>query len=235
LHRRPWVLSKLFPSVIPLRYYSPESLTAHKTPWPFLLLPRGPSPYVNSNRGKEKGGAAYRRRERSGEGRGWLREVLAVPARYGLTTGVAGIDRSSCAGGWTHRRRALRPNHGDIGQSKGIGSITGCWWVDSCKELKNNSPWSSVYVHRRSGEVRRSWTGFSGEAKFDSLLGELHRGMHGLLQGSDAAGRGSVGRSTMADIRVAAGTPCVGQRRWSSAPVRSSACGGVRLQFLGAL
>jgi hypothetical protein len=39
LHRRPWVLSKSIPSFIPLRYYSPESLTAHKTPWPFLLLP----------------------------------------------------------------------------------------------------------------------------------------------------------------------------------------------------
>jgi hypothetical protein len=138
-----------------------------------------------------------------------------------------------CAGGWTRRRRVLRPNHGGIGQSKGKGSFTGCWWVDTCKELKNNSPWSSVYVHRRSGEVRRSWTGFSGEAKFDSLLGELHRGMHGLFRGSDAAGRGSAGRSTVAGDRVAAGTPCAGQCRWSGAPVRSSARGGVRSTSLG--
>jgi hypothetical protein len=77
--------------------------------------------------------------------------------------------------------------------------------------LKNNSPWSSVYVHRRSGEVRRPWTGFSGEAKFDSMLGELHRGKHGLFRGSDAAGRGSVGRSTVVGDRVAVGTPCAGQ------------------------
>jgi hypothetical protein len=42
---------------------------------------------------------AYRRRERFGEGRGWLREVLAVTARYGLTTGVAGIDQSTRSGG----------------------------------------------------------------------------------------------------------------------------------------
>jgi hypothetical protein len=193
LHRRPWVLSKSIPSLIPLRYYSPESLTAHKTPWPFLLLPRGPSPYVNSNRGKEKGGAVYRRRERSGEGRGWLREVLAVIARYGSTTVVAGIDRSTCAGGWTRRRRVLRPNHDGIGQSKGTGSFTGCWRVDPCKELKNNSPWSPIYLHRWLGEVRRPWTGFSGEAKSDSLLGELHRGMHGLLRGSDVTGGGSAG------------------------------------------
>jgi hypothetical protein len=99
LHRRPWVLTKLIPSVIPLRHYSPESLTSHKTPWPFLLLSRGPSPYVNNNRGKEKGGAAYRRRERFGKGRGWLREILAVTARYDSTEVVAGIDRSTCAGG----------------------------------------------------------------------------------------------------------------------------------------
>jgi hypothetical protein len=235
LHRRPWVLSKLIPTVIPLRHYSLESLTAHKTPWPFLLLPRGPSAYENSNRGRKKGGAAYRRRERSGEGRGWLREVLAVTARYGSTAVVAGISRSMCAGGWTHRWRVLRPNHGGIGQSKGTRSFTGCWWVDSCKELKNNSPWSLVYIHRRSGEVRRPWTGFSGEAKFDSLLGELHRGMHGLLLGSDTARRGSAGWSTVAGDQVAAGTPCAGQCRWSGAPVRSSACRGVRLKSLGAL
>jgi hypothetical protein len=85
--------------VTPGVLHFPESLTAHKTPWPFLLLPQGPSPYVNSSRGKEKGGAAYRRRERSGEGRGWLREVVAVTARYGSTAVVAGIGRSTCAGG----------------------------------------------------------------------------------------------------------------------------------------
>jgi hypothetical protein len=32
LHRRSWVLSKLILSVIPLRYYSPDSLTMNKTP-----------------------------------------------------------------------------------------------------------------------------------------------------------------------------------------------------------
>jgi hypothetical protein len=66
-------------------------------------------------------------------------------------------------------------------------------------------------VHRRSGEVRRPWNGFFGEAKSDSLLGELHRGMHGLFQGSGVAGKGFVYRSTMAGARVATGTPCAGQ------------------------
>jgi hypothetical protein len=63
----------------------------------------------------------------------------------------------------------------------------------------------------RSGEVRRPWTGFSGEAKSDSLLGELHRGVHSLFRGSGAAGKGSVGRSMVAGARVAAGTPCARQ------------------------
>jgi hypothetical protein len=68
-----------------------------------------------------------------------------------------------------------------------------------------------VYVHRRSGEARRPWTGFSGEAKSDSLLGELHRGMHCLFRGSGVAGKASVGRSTVVGDRVAAGTPFAGQ------------------------
>jgi hypothetical protein len=76
------------------------------------------------------------------------------------------------------------------------------------KESKNGA---EIYVHRRSGEVQRPWTGFSGEAKSDSLLGELHRGMHGLFRGSGVAGKGSVGRSMVAGAQVAAGMPGVGQ------------------------
>jgi hypothetical protein len=55
------------------------------------------------------------------------------------------------------------------------------------KESKNGAEIYPIYVHRRSGEVRRPWTGFSGKAKSDSLLGELHRGMHGLFRRSGMA------------------------------------------------
>jgi hypothetical protein len=79
------------------------------------------------------------------------------------------------------------------------------------KESKNGAEAYPLYVHRRSGEVRRPWSVFSGEAKSDSLLGELHRGMHGLFRGSGVAGKGSAGRSTVAGDRVAAGTLSVGQ------------------------
>jgi hypothetical protein len=183
----------------------------HKTPYPFLPLPRGPSPGLNSTRGKEKGGAAYRRRERSGEGRGRLREVLAVSTVYGSTAEVARIVRSTCAGGWSRRRRVFRLNHGDLVQSNGTMSFTGWRRGYVHKESKNGAKDYPVYIRRRSGEVQRPWTGFSGEAKSDSLLRELHRDVHSLFQGSCVAEKGSVGRSTVAGARVAAGTPCTGQ------------------------
>jgi hypothetical protein len=66
------------------------------------------------------------------------------------------------------------------------------------KESRNGAEDYPVYAHWRSGGVRRPWTGLSDEANFDSSLGELYRGVHSLLQGLDRAGKGSVGRSTVA-------------------------------------
>jgi hypothetical protein len=66
------------------------------------------------------------------------------------------------------------------------------------KESKNGAEVYPVYARRRSGGVRRPWTGFSGEANSNSSLGELHRGVHSLLRGSDGVGKGPVGRSTVA-------------------------------------
>ena len=53
-------------------------------------------------------------------------------------------------------------------------------------------------------------------------------------------GQTGLGRVLLAGLRwqgdrVAAGTPCTGKRRWFWAPVRSSACGGVRSKSMGAL
>jgi hypothetical protein len=102
------------------------SRSQFKTPRLLFLLPRGPSPLLNSTRERKKGGAAYRRRGRSGEGWGWLREVLAVTTRYGSTTVMAEINRSTCAGGRARWRRVLQPIQVDTGQSKGTRSFTGC-------------------------------------------------------------------------------------------------------------
>jgi len=38
---------------------------------------------------------------------------------YGSTAGMAGIARSTCAGGCPRRRRVCRPNQGDLVQSNG--------------------------------------------------------------------------------------------------------------------
>jgi hypothetical protein len=116
---------------------------------------------------------------------------------YGSTAGVAGIVRSTCAGGCSRRRWELRPNHDDLVQSSGMVSFTGCRRDYVHKEPKNGAEDYPVYAHRRSGGVRRPWTGLSSEANSDSSLGELHRGVHSLLRGSDGVGKGSAGRSTV--------------------------------------
>jgi hypothetical protein len=66
------------------------------------------------------------------------------------------------------------------------------------KESKNGAEDYPDYARRRSGGVRRPWTGFFGEANSDSSLGELHRGVLSLLRRSDGVGKGLVGRSMAA-------------------------------------
>jgi hypothetical protein len=80
-------------------------------------------------------------------------------------------------------------------------------------ESENGSVDYPVHALRRGCELRRPWTGLSGEVGFDSLLGELHWGVHTRLQGSDGVGKGWAGRSTAAVARVAADTPRTGKRR----------------------
>jgi hypothetical protein len=87
---------------------------------------------------------------------------------------MAGIGLAARAGGRAHRRHVLRPVHGGIVQLNGTGSFTGgqgCHWH---KESTNGLPCSSVYVRRRSVEVRRRQSGVSGEVVFSLQLGELH-------------------------------------------------------------
>jgi hypothetical protein len=66
------------------------------------------------------------------------------------------------------------------------------------KESRNRAEDYPVYARRRSGGVRRPWTGLSDEANSDSSLEELHRGVHSLLRGLDGVGKGLAGQSTVA-------------------------------------
>jgi hypothetical protein len=81
------------------------------------------------------------------------------------------------------------------------------------KESENDSVDYPVHALRRGCELRRPWTGLSGEAGFDSSLGELHRGVLTRFRGLDRVGKGWAGWSMAAVARVAADTPRMGKRR----------------------
>jgi hypothetical protein len=63
----------------------------------FSIFQPSSFPHVTETAKRKKGGAAYRRRGRSGEGLGEVREVLAT-SRGGSTTVMAGIGLTACAG-----------------------------------------------------------------------------------------------------------------------------------------
>jgi hypothetical protein len=158
---------------VPLRNYSPESLIS-QNPLAFLSFNPSSFPLATVTAERKKGGVAYRRRGRSGEGLGEVREVLAVTSRCGSSTVMVVIGLTACAGGRARRRRVLRHAHGGRAQSNGTGSFTGCQGCYRYKESTNGLPWSSVYVRRRPIEVRRRQSGVSGEVLFYARLGELH-------------------------------------------------------------
>jgi hypothetical protein len=126
-----------------------------KTPRVLLILTRGPSPNLNSNRGGRKGGGAYRQRDCSSEMVEDVGEVSGITAMCGSPSGMVGVGRSTCASGDARRRRGVRPTHGAIVQSNGSESFTGCQGRCGCKELDEDSLVSSVHPLRRKTEVRR--------------------------------------------------------------------------------
>jgi hypothetical protein len=106
------------------------------------------------------------------------------------------------------------------------------------KESKNGAEDYPVYARRRSGRVRRPWTGLSGEANFDSSLGELHRGVLSPLRGLDEVGKGLVGWSTVAGRSGSRGHAVHGQTPVSlgSSEVKRARRGTVKVLggFIGA-
>jgi hypothetical protein len=137
---------------MPLRNYSPESLTIQK-PRDFFVLPEIP-PLIETVTTEVNRAA-------------WLTCGEGGPAKGGVSSGSPGGhvevrlvdgDGRNRSGHvrWRagSRRRVLRPAHGGRVQCKGTGSFTGCEGCYPCKKSKKDSPWSSVYVRLRSGEVR---------------------------------------------------------------------------------
>jgi hypothetical protein len=81
-------------------------------------------------------------------------EVSGITTVCGSSSEMAGVSRSTHAGGDARRRRGVRPGHGEIEQLDGSESFTGCQIRYGCKELVGDSLDSSVHARRRKTEVR---------------------------------------------------------------------------------
>jgi hypothetical protein len=143
-----------------LGYYSNESLTLQKPPRVLLILTRGPSPNLNSNRDGRKGGGAYRWRDCSGEVVEDVGEVSGITVMCGLPSGMVRVGRSTCAGGDARRRRGVWPTHGAIVQLNGSESFTGC------QEDVGARNWTKTHWLARS--TRGGGRPKSGEGEFTS-------------------------------------------------------------------
>jgi hypothetical protein len=81
-------------------------------------------------------------------------EVSGITTVCGSPSEMAGVGRSTRAGGDARRRRGDRPGHGDIVQLDGSGPFTGCQRRYERKGLDGDSLDSSVHARRRKTEVR---------------------------------------------------------------------------------
>jgi hypothetical protein len=81
-------------------------------------------------------------------------EVSGITTVCGSPSGMAGVGRSTFAGGDARRRRGVQPAHGEIVQLDGSERFTGCQRRYGCKELDGDSPISSVHAWRRKTKVR---------------------------------------------------------------------------------
>jgi hypothetical protein len=139
---------------------------------------------------------------------------MAVTSVCGSVSEMAGVGRSSRAGGVAHRRRVIQPNHGGIAQSSELGSFTGSQGGCRCKEFVNGSRGSPVYMQWRAAEVRRGRARCSGGAgsrlKFGKASGPLGEPVQGLGRGwgsTEEAGYGDRARAV-----VAGGGACLSRR-----------------------
>jgi hypothetical protein len=81
-------------------------------------------------------------------------EVSGITTVCGSPSEMAGVGRSTRAGGDARRRRGVRPGHGEIDQLDGSERFTGCQRRYGCKELVGDSLVSSVHARWRKTEVR---------------------------------------------------------------------------------
>jgi hypothetical protein len=109
------------------------------------------------------------------------------------------------------KKRAARLTGGEIGPARGRVGSGRPWRSQRCTARRRGWPESPGPRAQAGALVDGGCAGLSGEAGFDSSLGELHRGVLTHLRGLDGVGKGWAGRSTTAGARVAADTPCTGK------------------------
>jgi hypothetical protein len=75
-------------------------------------------------------------------------EVSGITTVCRSPSGMAGVGRSTSAGGDARRRRGVRPAHGEIVQLDGSKRFMGCQRRYGCKELDGDSLVSLVHARR---------------------------------------------------------------------------------------
>jgi hypothetical protein len=136
-------------------------------------------------------------------------EVTAVTSVCGSVSEMAGVGRSSHAGGGARRRRVIRPNHGAKAQSSELGSFTGSQGGCRRKDLVNGSPGSPVYAWGQAAEVRRGCARCSGGAGSRLKLGKASRPLGEAFQGlgrgwgsTEKAGHGDHAQVVVAGVAL---------------------------------
>jgi hypothetical protein len=205
LHRRPWVLSKLIPTVIPLRHYSLESLTMHKTPWPFLLLPRGPSPYENSNRGRNRaarltgsergparggvGSGRFWRSQRGTTRRRWWPESAGPRAQAGeLVSGECSVLTTVIP----VNPMARGAPRGDVETMRAVN------WKMAQRLTRSTCARGAPNSSEHDCAIPVAGVHGSSSGKLHGLLGDLSRGLDRVEEGGKWFGHGGCPRAALA-------------------------------------
>jgi hypothetical protein len=143
-----------------------------------------------------------------------VREVTTVTSMCGSVSEMAGVGRSSRAGGGARQRRVIQPNHDGIAQPSELGSFTESQRGCRRKEFVNGSHGRPIYVRWRATKVRRGCARGSGGARSRLKLGKASRPLGEAFQGlgrgwgsTEKASYGGRARSV-----VASGGACLSRR-----------------------
>jgi hypothetical protein len=212
LHRRPWVLCKLIPTVIPLRHYSLESLTMHKTPGLFFFSPEVPPPMktvtaegnraarlTGGERGPARGGVGSGRFLRSQRGmarRWWWPESVGPRAQAGELVG------GECSGLTTVipvNPMARGAPRGDVETMRAVN------WKMAQRLTRSTCADGAPNSSEHDCAITVAGVRGSSSGKLHGLPGELPRGLDLAEEGGKWFGHGGCPRAALAGRGEVAG------------------------------